>query len=274
MSAVPNPVPITIPRGSQGDINCVANAAHHQRVTLTWPGQTVVFSGTGEGSPMTTGTGQESVLVPADADGFTISATFEYELAPGAGFQKARVQPPIETHNGPFTIFQVTSEDGSDDDRNDSYLTISLVGEAAVAAASDEPVSRPAEDVDLEVPTALGAVGAGLSTHAKTYYSGIEGGDEHLIDVPPFHSDTRKIQWTATGWTTVVATVYDQKTPLGGYLHLYGKLNECLHADMQDAELVITGVLSYWGGHPTGYRTVPWEGSMTGTTRKLTAVKP
>jgi hypothetical protein len=123
-----NPVALQIPAGSQGTINCLANATFFQRVTLTWSGQAVVFSGTGEGKAMTLPNGDSMYTLPPSVTALTIAATFEYSSVGASGpFQKATVRDPVVEDKGGFHVIQVTSEDSTDNDWNDSYLTIATV---------------------------------------------------------------------------------------------------------------------------------------------------
>ncbi len=123
-----NPVSLSIPASSQGVINCLSNAAYYQRVSLSWPGHTVVFSGTGEGQSMKTASGDDVYSIPPTPAAFTISATFEYSKSGSSGtFHKASVKTPVVTDKGGFNVIEVTSEDSTDNDNNDSYLTIATV---------------------------------------------------------------------------------------------------------------------------------------------------
>jgi hypothetical protein len=123
-----NPANLSIPAGSQGAITCLANAAYYQRVTLSWGSTTVIFSGTGEGIAMTTSTGDQLFLIPPNKDALSISATFEYSTTGKNGtYGKASVNTPIISDKGGFHVIEVTSEDSTDNDNNDSYLTITTV---------------------------------------------------------------------------------------------------------------------------------------------------
>ena len=123
-----NPVSIPIPASSQGVINCVANAAYYQRVTLTWGSTTVVFAGTGEGTPMTTADGETTAQIPPTPDAFNIQALFEFSTNGSSGpFSPATVREPVISNKGGFNVAEVMSEDSTDNDNNDSYLTVATV---------------------------------------------------------------------------------------------------------------------------------------------------
>jgi len=123
-----NPVNLQIPANSQGVANCVANAAYFQRVTLTWDGNTAVFSGSGEGVAMTLPSGETTLQFTPDSAARTVSATFEYSSSGSGGpFSAAAVRDPVVTNKGGFNVIEVTSEDSTDNDNNDSYLTIATV---------------------------------------------------------------------------------------------------------------------------------------------------
>jgi hypothetical protein len=132
-----NPVAIGIPGDASGVISCVAHAAYYQRVTLQWSilssQTTVVFTGSGEGVAMKDEDGQTSYELGPTRQGYQIMATFEYSTSgPNGPFQMATVQDPIVTQKGGFTITEVTSEDSTDNDNNDSYLNVTMGAVAAV----------------------------------------------------------------------------------------------------------------------------------------------
>ena len=132
MVTTTNPVPIHINGDSSGAIVCNAHAAYFQRVTLTWTVLrstiTVVFSGAGEGTKMTTQDGETAYNI-ITKQGITINALFEYSTTgPNGPFYRASVNQPIVNAIDNLTIISVTSEDANDNDNNDSYLIISYKG--------------------------------------------------------------------------------------------------------------------------------------------------
>jgi hypothetical protein len=125
-----NPVQIPINGDSSGSITCNSHAAYYQRVTLNFLNTQVVFSGTGEGVPMTTQTGAPVYALPPTRQGYSISALFQFSTSgPNGPFQNAvSVQNPIISQEGNTTFISVTSEDSTDNDDNDSYLIIFYQG--------------------------------------------------------------------------------------------------------------------------------------------------
>jgi hypothetical protein len=125
-----NPVQIPINGDSSGSITCNSHAAYYQRVTLNFLNTQVVFSGTGEGVPMTTQSGATVYPLPPTRQGYSISALFQFSTSGQNGpFQNAvSVQNPIISQEGNTTFISVTSEDSTDNDDNDSYLIIFYQG--------------------------------------------------------------------------------------------------------------------------------------------------
>jgi len=124
-----NPVSVPIPGDtSEVLITCVAHAAYYQRVTLARGSNILtVFQGTGEGVPMKTTDGQTSYQLGASRQGYQVTATFEFsESGPNGPFHMAKVSDPITTKNGNLELIQVTSEDSTDNDNNDSYLNFEV----------------------------------------------------------------------------------------------------------------------------------------------------
>jgi hypothetical protein len=125
-----NPVQIPISGDSSGYITCNSHAAYYQRVTLNFLNNQVIFSGSGEGVPMTTQTGSPLYDLGATRQNYSISALFQFSTSgPNGPFQNAvSVQDPIISQDGNSTFITVTSEDSSDNDNNDSYLIIFYQG--------------------------------------------------------------------------------------------------------------------------------------------------
>lgn len=261
-----NPVSISIPANTQGAITCLANAAYYQRVTLAWGNNSVVFGGTGEGQPMVTQDGQNTCLLAATDQEYQITATFEYSSnGPGGPFRMAHVHDPVISSKGIFTVIEVTSEDSTDNDYNDSYLTFPLI-------TTSQSGEQRAETAAPET-AAPGATG-NLELHAKTYYNdpNVSGGDEHYITVPHFDGSTGSIEYSGTGWGPSKGGCYDNQTGLGGYLTVAVELNNCVHVGLKGATLTLTTTISYWGSKPTGYKSVTWNGKLYNTQYQLTRV--
>jgi len=269
-----NPVRIPIPAGSQGNINCVANASYYQRVTLSWPGDSCLFTGTGEGQPMKTPDGQTSVSIGPTGGGFELTATFEYSTSgPQGPFRLATASKPIVERKGLFTVIQVTSEDSTDNDLNDSYLTIVMVSDST----SVEQAGQVDGDENGMPATPVGAdeQAGKLQMHAKTYYDdpALDGhGDEHYVDVPRFSTAMGDVEYRGTSWSKSRGQCWNQQTPFGGYLHVIVQCNRCVHPGMVDAVLTLTCTVSYWGSFPTGYQSVNWGATMAGSRYRVTRV--
>jgi hypothetical protein len=126
-----NPVTVNIPRETHGNAFCSSNAAYWQVVTLGLSdGTSVVFQGSGEDVPMTTGNGQKSYPVADDRSAaLPITCTFQYSrTGQGGTLNMAKVKDPVITQGGDgMTQILVVSEDDSDDDFNDSVLTFTVV---------------------------------------------------------------------------------------------------------------------------------------------------
>ncbi|KFY95491.1 hypothetical protein V500_02758 [Pseudogymnoascus sp. VKM F-4518 (FW-2643)] len=131
----PNPIIYALPAHSSINISCEANAAWLQRITVTIPSDPkspYQFTGVGEPGDMRLASGADSIeLTPAPNER---PATFFYEFdATGSRghFQPALriVEPYVKTLRwGQFIT--IASEDGGDQDSNDSivYINASIVG--------------------------------------------------------------------------------------------------------------------------------------------------
>lgn len=124
-----NPVQIQLNPFAQGFISCNSHAGYFQRVTLTWNGGGVVFQGTGEDVAMTDSSGDTLYTLPASAVPMTVSAKFEYSTSgPNGPFSLAQVEQPVIHKGQTAMIIDVTSEDSTDNDDNDSFLSLVLIG--------------------------------------------------------------------------------------------------------------------------------------------------
>ncbi len=124
-----NPVSLPIPGETTGTITAAANASNYQVVTLSWQiseqSYSVQFTGSGENVQMTTPWGETSYILPTAKQGYQISAYFQYSTTgPNGQLYEASVSDPITTQSDGTTTIQVTSEDSTDNDYNDTYLTI------------------------------------------------------------------------------------------------------------------------------------------------------
>lgn len=120
----PNPLPIQIPAKQPGQITAEANAAFIQRVTLTFLNEKHTLQGNGDGRPMTTPDGQRAITLPSQEFDYEIQALFEFQREPNGPFANASVRTFLNYQQGNFHWIKVTTEDATDNDDNDTYLTI------------------------------------------------------------------------------------------------------------------------------------------------------
>ena len=256
-----NPIILTIPAGSKAIIQAVSNAAWNQQLTIDWGQGPVVLAGSGERVPMTTPDGRTTLEVAPSPQGYQVNVTFQFSQEPSGPFLLGRVQEPIITQKGPFSVVQVMSEDGSDNDNNDTYLTL-----VAVNFGQDMVVSPPTTNDSEVSSTPAAAFDESLHTHAKTYYNNplVIGGDEHYFTVPGFNLSGR-VDYQGTSWSARNAMFLDVPTPFGGYLNIYAELYDCQHPEMHDLVVLLTTSIGYWGFRPVGSRSADWVWSVTGT---------
>ena len=252
-----NPANFTIAANSKGIINAVSNAAWYQRVSLTWGQNSAVLQGTGEGVAMKTPSGDTAINFPQSDQGYQLTALFEFSRSgPSGPFERARLQDPIVTQNGPFTITQFKSEDSTDNDFNDTYLTVVAIGFATT------PVVR-----SVDPPAAAHTADSQLELHAKTYYNNplVQGGDEHYFVIPTFTGQFGRLIYNGMSWSGRNASCYNEATPFGGYLHSTIQLYDCTHPGMHDRILNLSSRVSYWGSMPTGNRSANWDWTVGGS---------
>ncbi|NQV16632.1 hypothetical protein HQ531_14310 [bacterium] len=115
-----------------------------------------------------------------------------------------------------------------------------------------------------------------LELHAKTYYDdpSIQGGDEHYIGVPKVSFDsTAKVSYSGTCWKMLQGSVYNQPSPLGGYLNVYVILGNCEYESLVGAELTLSCSVSYWGKPPSsGWKSVTWASRLSKSQYSVTEV--
>lgn len=267
-----NPVSINIPKDAMVTLTAVANAGWYQRVTLTWPGNTVVFQGTGEGVAMTTPDGQDVRDVGPALQPYQISALFEFsQNGPSGPFSRARVQNPVILTKDPFKITQVTSEDGADNDNNDTYLTVVAVNFGSgqvVLPETASAIAAIATTGSVVTPSAA-ADERYLEVHAKTYYNNplVQGGDEQLFTVAQSAVASGRPGCHLQSWSVREAMYYDDPSwgPVGGNVFFFAKLDNCEHPEMHNLVLTLTCRVGYWGlSRPVGRRTASWSWNITG----------
>ncbi|GJE89855.1 hypothetical protein PsYK624_059650 [Phanerochaete sordida] len=127
-AAVNNPFHIGVNVGQTVTLTVMAHAAYWQQVTFSSvPGASgnIVFIGNGEGVPMKQN-GQTSYTIPAQSDGYLIGVFFQFStVGSGGPFNTAVINTlPEPVVADQEIIIEVTSEDSTDSDNNDSYATI------------------------------------------------------------------------------------------------------------------------------------------------------
>lgn len=125
-----NPASISVEANSSLHIFSVAHAAFYQQVILSFDSNMsnpiATFMGSGEGVPMTLPNGEKFITI-ATGSNTALYAQFNYSTSGSEGtFVPAVVVcAPIVVGQAPGPVMiSVTSEDYTDNDDNDTYLTI------------------------------------------------------------------------------------------------------------------------------------------------------
>lgn len=115
-----NPVAVNVTQNHTIYLSCLAHAGYQQKVTASFNADlsnpVAVFTGTGENVPMTSN-GVTLVSVPT---GGQQQLYVLFQFSSGNGYQNAPRVNPVP--NGAVT--QITSEDSTDNDDNDSYFLL------------------------------------------------------------------------------------------------------------------------------------------------------
>lgn len=259
---------IKIPANFFCDINCVSNSAFYQRVTVLLNNNNkVVFEGTGEGCSMQTLDKQDIISLEACNEEYMITAIFEYSTnGPNGDFNPTTgvFEETLRDIDESVTIEEIKIKDFMDKPNFDITFTITFISDSIPSKSQFENNVFTSKHTD----------GSELQLHCKTYYDILQGGDEHYINIiPEKREESSLISVGSTGWDLNKGICYDQDTPLGGYLHVVVRLNNCRHDGFQGAVLILHTVIGYWGGLPSGYKPCKWTGEMTNTHRRLTRVE-
>lgn len=129
---VANPLSLSIPSGFPLQLSCQSHAAFFQNVQIGTPIGIVQFTGTGEGVTMsiTSGGSGTSFVVPTQPDAYMIELLFQFSKSAGGALSLSNIQHnPVMIEGALVTTISVESEDASDNDDNDSILTITIVGD-------------------------------------------------------------------------------------------------------------------------------------------------
>lgn len=130
MSGTPatNPVAVDVSQNHTVYLSCLAHAAYQQKVTASFNADlsnpVATFTGSGENVLMNAAAGQTTVSVPTGAKQ---QLYVLFQFSSGNGFQNAvRVCQPVKAG----AVTQVTSEDATDNDDNDSYFLLVDTGKS------------------------------------------------------------------------------------------------------------------------------------------------
>lgn len=267
------PAPITIPGNviatstlpnSLGNITCICWTTFHQRTTVEFAGESYVFNGKGIGALMTLKNGETSCQINSVPDPVKVVVKFEYsETGEGPYKPASHITESFKDEHGFFVVYLGAAS--GQPDSNGALLAITAVS----VGATGSPVPRKTEEA---VPLAPGDA---LVLHAKTYYNDpdIHGGDQHLVVIPKFAGPYGDLEYSSTSFDLVEGNVWNEGTPLGGYLHIEVTARANNRSKLQGALLTLTTVYSYWGLFPTGHsETGKWSAELVGTKYKITKV--
>lgn len=139
---------IAIPAYCLGQITCRANALWVQTATLTWEddnNQTTkcVFTGSGEKKELMSSNGTTMCPLPPRNKDYSIQCAFTI-----VGDKAPKVQDPTTSTDGQRTRVEIRTEDDTDNDYNDTWLTIELL-----------PGVRPSTALETAQPEATHKVG-------------------------------------------------------------------------------------------------------------------
>lgn len=117
----PNPYVTGIPGDSNFSFTAISNAKYYQRAIISLNGrQAAVFNGSGEGVPMTCGSGQTEYSGAVRGQ-TQVSVLFQFSKD-GTNYTDAVVAEVLAT---PETVM-IGTEDANDGDNNDTVLTLSI----------------------------------------------------------------------------------------------------------------------------------------------------
>lgn len=141
----PNTKTIQIPRHCLGQITCRANADYVQTARLEWTDDTgqkhaCELTGRGEGKELLlSGDGKTMAPLRPSKNDYSVTATFTFDKEPGPerGLSPVVCEPTSkDSSDGRRTRIEIRTEDGTDGDDNDTWLTIELLKNVDPAARS------------------------------------------------------------------------------------------------------------------------------------------
>ncbi len=128
-----NPVELFVPANAGCIVSCKAHAVYYQAVhldwpvELDWPGDSIQFTGSGENTNMTTRNGAITYQINPSPTSYHIRAHFQHSATgPDGPLHDSLVKETESKEFDGTRIIKVTSEDASDNDYNDTYLTLVL----------------------------------------------------------------------------------------------------------------------------------------------------
>ena len=244
--AVSNPyAPGPFPAGSSALVTAQSHAARIQRVTITGPPATVgganavcTLQGSGEGKDMTVPnsnpTSTRCTFEPATTtDPLPLSLLFQFSRVGSGTF--TNTPKTSATTNTFANIVQIsaTTEDSTDDDNNDSVVTIT-VEQPPTSVASPQLVTSKLGRSDL--------VESGLLFNPT---------DRITLSVGPFSGNSTLSDFKASteDWKTVTGEVIDihQNAPFTNILLMRFLFTNSTTDETQNASLLLNGVLTYVG---------------------------
>ena len=126
-----NPLIVTIPVSCVGQVIAMTNSSWGQRATVSIDNvQVGVFEGTGAATPMQLITGAPSIPISTTRSTQSCSIFFEYSPTSGT-WAPATVNSPVTTTADNLTTIQITTEDTSSLNNNNTVIMISLFSTAA-----------------------------------------------------------------------------------------------------------------------------------------------
>ncbi|KAJ7224605.1 hypothetical protein GGX14DRAFT_651161 [Mycena pura] len=236
--------------GSTALVTSDSHALFTQKLVLTGPPAVCTLQGSGEGVDMTVPgsnpTSTECTFAPATtADPLPLSALFQFSsTGPGGTFINTPRVTSSTHQAGNLISIAAMSEDSTDNDNNDSEVSITIVLFPTRVAA--------AQSIDSTSAHAL--VESGMLFNPT---NGI------TVSVGPFAGNSTLSDFKATteDWNTVTGEIIDvqQDAPFSNVLLMRFLFSDSTDVELKDSTLLVNGVMRYTGARPTGTPTrVNW----------------
>ncbi|KAK4163127.1 hypothetical protein QBC43DRAFT_301359 [Cladorrhinum sp. PSN259] len=280
-----NPITITVPAGSVGQIIALSNSSSTQRVTVSIDTtQAGVFQGSGMATAMSLTTGGSSVPITRSAGFQNCSILFEYSQSQSNWTPSAAITPTTTSVDN-LTTIQIAANNSSST-KNDTVLMISLFSpeakneQAKLAATQD---SDPKDDSLSATKPSSKVINSSMTIHAKTYYNNpaVHGGDEWNIildfDNPrPISPYRRKIpgEGRSLGWRQIEVNCQWSEGIVLNTLELFVTAWDGVHDGMENGRLEIMASTWCVGYRPATWSSPNWNGSLNGCAFELVEVTP